>query len=234
MKGLLCIGLVVKDGKEFINKWIETVSKISGYWYIIDNGADKEVKNLLINHPYTKRYLIQNQERNMSRDYQKILDFAREDDMLWIWNIDIDELPQLEDKRNIKDLYTYLINTQEESVGTPLFEMREDLEHYVMIKDFTGKLKHGRTCHKLYKALSHFEFNLKDKHGQAIPHNCKAGQTLAIPIKHLGHLTKELREKKRKCYDGNTFKDNQEQIQTWLEEDVSKIKIKKWKDWENE
>lgn len=226
----LCVGLVVKGGKEFIDDWIESAEKVSDCWFIIDNDADVEVKQKLINHSYTRKYLIQkDMERNMSRDYQKILEMAREEDYCWIWNLDIDEIvPEI----NIKQLYEFLLNTKDESIGFPLFEMRDDIEHYVMVKDCTDILKHARMCHKLYKNLSHLKFNEKDKHGNSIPHNCTPGELLFIPMKHLGHLTKELREGKRQQYKDGAKKDTHEFEQSWLEEDESKIVIKEWKAWE--
>ena len=227
----LAIGLVVKGGNEFIDKWISSAKKISNIWFIVDNGADDIVRSKLITHPYTKQYLIQkNMERNQSRDYQKILEMAREENCKWIWNLDIDEFPY---KINTDYFYSYLLNTKEESIGFPLFEMRNDDEHYVMVKDCTPTLKHARLCHKCYKVLSHFKFDEKDKHGNSIPHNCHSGEMLPIFIKHYGHFTKELREEKIQQYKAlNPGKDMQELDQSWMEEDDSKVVIKEWGDWE--
>jgi len=224
----LCIGLVVKGGKEFIDKWISSAEKISDCWFIVDNGADKETRYKLITHPYTKQYLIQkDKDRNQSRDYQKILEMAREDDYVWIWNLDIDEyVPEI----NKDEFYGFLLNSRDESIGFPLFEMREDDKHYVMIQDCTTELKHARLCHKCYKNLSHFKFNEKDKHGNSIPHNCKSGDTINISIQHFGHYNFTLREEKRNQYKSEfPGKDMHELEQSWLEEDENKITIKEWR-----
>jgi hypothetical protein len=231
----LVIGLVVKGGNEFIDKWIKSAEEICDNWFIIDNDADVEVREKLLNHKNTKRYLYQpGLEKNMSRDYQKILDFAREDNYDWIWNLDIDEIIDLtisKTKITKKMFLDYLINVKDESIGLPLFEMRNDLKHYVMVTEYDNTLKHARLCHKIYKNLSHFKFNEKDKHGQSIPHNCRQGGLFMIFILHLGHMTKELRDKKRKEYKENEIKnsDLKDMIEikytTWFEEDESKITI---------
>ena len=226
----LAIGLVVKGGKEFIDKWIESAERISDCWFVIDNDADIEVRRILLNHPNTKQYLIQkDKDRNQSRDYQKILEMAREDDYVWIWNIDIDEyIPEFDRQ----DFFYFILNSRNESVGFPLFEMREDDKHYVMVKDSTPELKHARLCHKCYKNLSHLKFNEKDKHGNSIPHNCRVGEMFVIPIQHFGHFNKELREEKRQQYKGiSPGKDFHELDQSWLEEDTKKITICEWGEW---
>ena len=72
--------------------------------------------------------------RNQSRDYQKILEMAREEDCTWILNLDIDEyIP----KFDMDYLLGHLLNTKDSSVGFPLFEMRDDDNHYVKVKDCT-------------------------------------------------------------------------------------------------
>ncbi len=224
----LAVGLVVKDGKEFIKKWIKSVEEFADVIYVVDNGADKEVWATLAFHPLVRQYHRQmDMGRNQSRDYQKILEMAREDDCTWIWNIDIDEIVHPFD---INSLLNRLLNTIDDSVGFPLFEMRNDDKHYVMIRDQDDSLKHCRLCHKCYKVQSHFKFNEKDIHGSSIPHNSKPGEFIPIPIQHFGHYSKELREKKRKQYSQDTFKDFSEHTNTWLEEDESKITISKWRD----
>jgi len=231
MTSYLAIGLVVKDGEQFIDKWIQSAEKIGDCWFIIDNGLAIPSRQKLINHPNTKRYLIQKDlERNMSRDYQKILEMAREEDCNWIWNLDIDEVvPEI----NHLELLGFLLNSTDDSIGFPLLEMRGDDKHFVMIKDCSTQLKHARICHKCYKVLSHFKFNEKDKHGVSIPHNCKAGGVIDIFIQHFGHYTKELREEKRQQYKTiNPGKDFQELDQSWMEDDDSKVVIKEWGDWE--
>ena len=75
--------------------------------------------------------------------------------------------------------------------------MRNDKKHFI------GQ---PRICHKAYKILSHFEFNIKDKHGCSIPHNCKAGNIINIKLQHFGHMTKELRDEKRKKYENTKDK----------------------------
>lgn len=226
----LVIGLVVKGGKQFIDKWISTIEKIKCGIIVVDNGADKEVRDKLINHKYILQYHIQNgKERNQSRDYQKILDMAREEDATWIWNLDIDECVI---EINIDDFVSYLLNTKDESIGLPLFEMRNDDQHYVMITDADGTLKHGRLCHKIYKSLSHFAFNQNDKHGTSIPHNCKPGEMYFLLVQHYGHLTKEQRDQKRKEYKEFNFKNLSELQGNWMKED-NEIVIKEWKGWTN-
>ena len=224
----LVIGLVVKGGKQFIDKWIDNIERIKCGVIVVDNGADLDVRNKLINHKYILQYHIQNdKDRNQSRDYQKILDMAREEDADWIWNLDIDEyVPEID----IEHLLNYLLNTRDDSVGVPLFEMRNDDQHYVLVADMDGKLKHGRMCHKIYKVHSHFAFNQKDKHGSSIPHNCKAGELYFMPYQHYGHLTKEQRDQKKKEYEKFNFKNYCELKGNWMKED-DEVEIKEWGDW---
>jgi len=76
----LAIGLVVKDGKQFIDQWIDCVERLGCDIIVIDNDADKEVRDKLINHKQTAQYHIQKfPNRNQSRDYQKIHEMAREE-----------------------------------------------------------------------------------------------------------------------------------------------------------
>jgi len=223
----LLIGLVVKDGKQFINKWIKSIERIGCGFLVIDNEADCKVRKILINHPQMIQYHIQKfPDRNQSRDYQKILEMAREERADWVWNLDIDEaVPEI----NMDGLIFNLINSTQPSVGFPLIEMRSDDKHYVMIKESSNELRDGRLCHKLYKVLSHFEFDKNDTHGCSIPHNCPRDKKhVSILIQHYGHMTKELREEKRKRIGHS--KDKAETLQTWLEEDETKITIKKWED----
>lgn len=229
----ICIGLVIKGGKDFIVDWITSTVNICDMIIVIDNGADTEVRNLLINHPLVKHYIIQkDMERNMSRDYQKILYIAREENCQWVINLDSDELIQ---SLSPKMLYSFLINCEDDSVGFPLFEMRGDKDHYVMVKDYVrDEMKDGRLCHKAYKTLSHFKFDEKDKHGCSIPPNCQRSKKfINVPIKHLGHMTKQLREEKRQKYIefqniSEQAKDYAELKEPWFEEDDSKITIKEW------
>lgn len=226
----LGIGLVVKGGKEFIEDWIKCTSKIADWIFVVDNGTDKEVRDILIPHPAVKRYHIQKRlERNQSRDYQIILEDARKENCQWIWNIDIDEyIPKI----NMQEFIYFLVNCEKESIGFPMFEMRGDKEHFVMVRDPGKKLKDGRLVHKCYKVLSHLEFDEKDKHGQAIPHNCERDKTfIPIPIHHYGHMTKKLRDEKRKKV--GEWKDDEEERQTWMEEDEKKLVIKSWKEFKS-
>jgi len=220
----LAVGLVVQGGKEFIDQWIKSVEKLECTIFVVDNEAHTEVKTKLVNHPHVKQYHIQKgMSRNQSRDYQKILEMAREENIDWVWNLDIDEaVPDF----NVDVLKEFLLNAKFTSVGLPLFEMRGDDNHYVMIKDCTPKLKDARLCHKIYKVQSHFKFDEKDAHGTSIPHNCLPGDTFPLPLKHFGHYTKELRDKKRKYYKEYSFKDLMEQDSTWLIEDDNKVTIK--------
>ena len=187
----LGIGLVIKGGDEFIDKRLKWVERIGDIFLIIDNGTSKETKEKLLNHPKTKQYHIQkNMGRNQSRDYQKILEMAREEDIDWVWNIDIDEIiPEI----NFPSFEVYLLNSLDESIGFPLFEMRGE-DNYIMIMDAENNLKQARGCHKCYKVLSHLKFNEKDIHGNSVPHNTHTGDYINIPIQHFGHSTKELRE----------------------------------------
>jgi len=213
----LAVGLVVQGGKEFIDKWIECAIKIADVIFVVDNGADIEVRNKLIDLVKVKQYLYQkDMGRNQSRDYQKILDMAREEDCTWVINLDIDELFA---EFDIEALKNYLLNTKDASIGFPLLEMRNDDNHYIMIKDSDGTFKQARLCHKCYKILSHFKFNEKDIHGASIPHNCTPGAMVPLPIKHFGHYTKEMREEKKSQYIKNEFKDLHEQDATWMKED---------------
>lgn len=222
----IAIGLVVKGGKQFIDQWKECAERIADVIFVIDNGADNEVKQKLINFSKVKQYLIQkDMGRNQSRDYQKILDMAREENCDWVWNLDIDEYVP---KFDVNQLLFHLINTKDNSVGFALFEMRNDNEHYIMIELPGLKPSHARTCHKLYKVLSHFEFNINDYHGCSIPHNCAPGITIKLPIQHYGHLTKELRKEKKKCYTKDV-EDKEELLGSWMKEDKDVV-IKKWGD----
>ncbi len=223
----VAIGLVVKGGEEFIDKWISCAEKIGDIILVVDNGADEIVRMKLLKHKKVKQYHIQiSMDRNQSRDYQKILEMAREEDCQWVWNLDIDEcVPNLD----VLALKNFLINSTDQSIAFPFFEMRGDNKHYVMLKEMlSGKLKHARACHKCYRVLSHFKFDEKDKHGVSIPHNCISGGIVNVPVQHYGHYTKELRDEKRKQYLTSSFKDSIEQDATWMEDDDSKIIIKEW------
>ncbi|MHA1868731.1 MAG: hypothetical protein ACTSXD_11860 [Candidatus Heimdallarchaeaceae archaeon] len=224
----LGVGLVVKGGEQFIEKWLECAEKIADVILVVHNDANAEVMENLFNSPKLKQYHYQkNMGRNMSRDYQKILEMAREENCDWLWNIDIDEyVPDI----NVDAFKNYLINSRDQSISFPFFEMRNDDKHYIMLRDpFTGKLKQARLCHKCYRVLSHLKFNEKDKHGNSIPHNCIPGKPIGIPVQHFGHYTRELRDEKRKQYDTKSFKDTKEQVADWMKEDDEVI-IKKWED----
>ena len=221
----LAVGLVVKGGKQFIDQWLECVEKMNAIVLVVDNGADEIVRMKLLKCNKVKQYHIQkNMVRNHSRDYQKILDMAREEDCTWIINLDIDEVFTHLNNINFE---LFLLNSKSNSVGFPLFEMRNDNNHFVMVKDYTGILKPARLCHKCYKVLSHFEFNQKDIHGVSIPHNCTPGVVLPIPMQHYGHYTKELREEKKRFYTIHNFKDVSEQQATWMQED-DKVEIREY------
>ena len=225
----LVIGLVVKGGKEFIDKWIESIEKINCAFLVVDNGADDEVRQRLIGHKQMVQYRIQKfTDRNQSRDYQKILEMAREEKADWVWNLDIDEsVPEID----MDFLQFNILNSMSESLGFPIIEMRNDDKHYVMIKESNNQLRDGRLVHKLYKVLSHLEFDKNDTHGCSIPHNCsRTKDHLPIMIQHYGHLTKDLRAEKR-LRTGHK-KDDDEHLNTWLTEDESKITIKEFKELE--
>ena len=221
----LAIGLVVKGGKEFINKYIKSIERIKEMVLVIDNGADPIVRKKLLNHPQVKQYHIQrDMTRNMSRDYQKILEMDREENVTWLWMLDIDEVVS---EIEMNPLIFYLANTKDVSVGMPFFEMRNDDKHYIMISIAGYSDSHARTCHKLFKVLSHFEFNIKDYHGCPIPQNCAPGAIINIPVQHYGHLTKKLRQQKQNCYTED-IEDKSELQGTWMMDD-DKVKIKKWR-----
>lgn len=224
------IGLVIKGNEQFVDKWLECASKIGDWIFVVDNGLSNECRMKLINHKAVKRYHIQKGlERNMSRDYQIILEDARKENCQWILNLDSDEyIPEI----SMEEFIFFLINCEKESIGFPMFEMRGDKEHFVMVKDPGKKLKDGRLVHKCYKVLSHLEFDERDKHGQAIPHNCNRDKTfIPIPIQHYGHMTKKLRDEKRKKV--GEWKDEEEEKQTWMEENPEKITIKSWSEFIN-
>ena len=219
----IAVGLVVKGGKEFIDQWLECATKIAEMIFVVDNGADEIVRMKLLKCDKIKQYHIQkNMGRNQSRDYQKILDMAREEDCTWIINLDIDEVFT---HLNFDAFELFLLNSKDNSIGFPLFEMRNDNKHFVMIRDYTRELKSARLCHKCYKVLSHFAFNPKDIHGTSIPHNCSPGSMVTLPIQHFGHYTKELRAEKKAQYIEHEFKDESEQKATWMQED-DKVKIR--------
>lgn len=219
----LAIGLVVKGGKIWIKDWITCAERLGDVIIVVDNEADKEVKDILINHPKVKRYVIQKDlERNMSRDYQIILELAREENCDWIWNLDIDEIVPIFLKQSVM---FFLVNCEFESVGVPILEMRNDKEHYVMVQEPDGAPRDGRLIHKIYKVLSHFEFDKRDKHGCSIPHNCPRNKGyINLLILHFGHMTKELRNEKRLKIGED--KDDIEPLGLWMEEDESKLTIK--------
>jgi len=219
----LGIGLVVKDGKEFIKQWLECTEKIADEIYVIDNGADIETFTTLINHPRVKYYLIQKDlERNMSRDYQKILDIAREDNCDWVLNLDIDEYIRYTPP--IKMLIDYLNDSTDYSIAFPMIEMRNDNKHFIRVSSNNKDLKMARMVHKCYKVLSHFKFDERDKHGCSIPHNCpRTKQAINIVIEHYGHMTDELRAKKREKIGYE--KDIDELKGSWMEDDDSKVII---------
>jgi len=212
----IACGLVVKGGKEFIDKWKNNIP-LFDMIFVIDNGADKEVKEALMNNCKVKQYLMQNTYRNSSRDYQKLLNMAREEKCKWIWMVDIDEEIIGTSNQQIKE---FLINNNDESGAFPLVEMRNDENHYV-----TYRGKDARGCHKVFKPLSHFKYDLEDTHGSAIPPNCNLGNVIPILIKHYGHMTKEMREKKRKQYiefikKNKNENDVLELEQVWFKEEL--------------
>lgn len=223
----IAVGLVVKGGNQFIDQWLECANKIADMMFVVDNGADELVRMKLLKCDKLKQYHLQkDMGRNQSRDYQKILEMAREEDCTWIFNLDIDE--KIPSDFEMQSLQLYLLNTKDDSIGFPMFEMRGDDNHFVMAEDYTGELKPCRLVHKCYKILSHFKFNEKDVHGTSIPHNCTPGGMIPLPLQHYGHFTKELREEKRRQYVRKDFKDTREQSSSWLEEDDSKIVIKEY------
>lgn len=222
----LGVGLVIKNGDQFIDKWLDSAERIADVIFVVDNDGTERSTTMLALHSKVKYYKLQKGlERNMSRDYQQLLDMAREENVDWLWNIDIDEIVPTFDK---KQFMSMLVNTRNESIGFPLFEMRDDDKHYVRVRENDGSLKDARCVHKCFKVLSHLAYNQKDKHGKSIPHNCKVDIIINIPIQHFGHLTKELREEKRKFYkehSDNTknFSDASENRAEWMKEDPEEI-----------
>lgn len=229
----IAVGLVVKGGKQFIDKWIESAERCGNCILVVDNNADKEVREKLITHPKVVQYHKQNfEKRNMSRDYQKILDMAREEKCQWVWIMDHDKYVL---DFNMYALRDYLINTRDQSIGFPLFEMRNDENHYVLIPGNDGKDKHARMSHEMYKVLSHFKYDIQDEHSGVIPQNCiPSEKSINVPILHFGHMTKKLREEKRQKYiqDKKEFgyDDKGELSAPWMIEDENKVKIKKISD----
>ncbi|MFW9882184.1 MAG: hypothetical protein ACFFG0_54665 [Candidatus Thorarchaeota archaeon] len=225
------IGLVGRWGNQFVDKWIESANRSGDVFLVVDNGIDKEAREKIINHPKTKHYHIQNYpSRNMSRDYQKVLDYAKEEKCDWVWIMDFDKyVPDF----NIYGLKGFLLDSNEESISFPLFKCRGDNKHYVMINDKDGQLKHARLAHEMYRVKSHFCYDIRDEHSGVIPQNCKAEDRLIwIPIHHFGHMTKELREEKRQKYikDKEEFgyDDKGELSAPWMEEDETKIVVKEF------
>lgn len=238
----IAIGLVVRGGKQFIDGWIESANRMGDVIFVIDNEADEKVKNVLINHPKVKEYHIQKgKKRNMSRDYQKILDYAKEHKCHWVWIMDIDKYVPPIPKKLYHVLKDYMLNTKEDSIGFPLFEMRGDKNHYIMIPEKqTGELKHARLSHEAYKVQSHFAYDIRDEHSGVIPQNCKPSEGfVTIPIHHYGHMTPELREEKRQKYIKDAldygYNDKGELESAWMSENDEELTIKKWEDfkWEN-
>ena len=179
----------------------------------------------------TKQYHFQNYPiRNMSRDYNKILEYAHEEKCKWVWLIDFDEyIPEIE-------LYRFkgmLLNCKSDCVSFPLFEMRGDINHYIMVKDMDGSLKHARKCHKCYKVLPHTAYTVNDEHSAVIPDTCLFRDEIYwFPILHLGHMTKNLREEKRKMYSKDMeefgYDDKGELQSNWLTENEEELEIKKY------
>jgi len=231
----IAIGLVVRGGKEFINEWIESAERSGDVILVVDNDADDEVREKLINHPKVVQYHKQHfKNRNMSRDYQKILDMAREEKCQWVWLLDHDKyVPEF----NLNSFRTYLLNTFDKSIGFPLFEMRNDEDHYVMLPKKGENDKHARMSHEMYKVQSHFAYDIQDEHSGVIPQNCTPSeQNVNVMIKHFGHMTKKLREEKRQKYINDKEKfgydDKGELKAIWMEEDESKLDIREFKDME--
>ena len=226
----LGVGLVIKNGDEFIEKWLESADRIADVIFVVDNDGTTLSTAMLTSHPKVKYYKLQKGlERNMSRDYQQLLNMAREENVDWLWNIDVDEIVPFFDKREMTQM---LVNSRSESIGFPLFEMRDDDKHYVRVKEADGAYKDARGVHKCFKVLSHLEYNLKDRHGRSIPHNCKVDILANIPIQHFGHMTKKLRDEKRKFYknesnNNQNFSDASENFAEWMKEEPKEIV--KWK-----
>ncbi len=115
----ICIGLVVTQGKEFLDTWLDTVNRFGDFICVVDNDADPEVREAILKHPKLKQYRIQKKDKvNMSRDYQQILDMARDEHADWVWILDIDKYIPEVDNEVIKN---FLIDYNGQSLGYALF-----------------------------------------------------------------------------------------------------------------
>ena len=220
----IACGLVVKNGKEFINQWIKCAEQFDEI-YVIDNYADKEVRDILFKHPKIKHYHIQKTHRNFSRDCQKLLDIAKEEKADWLWILDIDEEIY---NFNIDILKGYIDTIFDQSIGVLLLEMWNDPEHFITMKGFDE-----RVCHKCFKVLSHLEYDLNDTHGGSLPPNCMQGAVTSLIVKHYGHMNKKLRDEKRKMYKefAKTNPIDQAELDApWMKEDNDE-EIKEFKNY---
>jgi hypothetical protein len=230
----IIIGLVVGNlSEEYRKKWTERwyiqALRLGDEIIVIDNSTDGTGEYFL-NKPRVAFYLKQkHNERHMNRDYQRILDLGRSIKAEWILNIDIDEII---DPIADYDSLQYMIGGN----STPfefhnnyrflLFEMRDDENHYVQISG-----KDCRPVSKFYKVMTHLQFDMNNIHGSSVPENLEVGPIMNIKVKHLGHMTKDLREEKRNRYKLSSEKDILEQNADWLKEEGVTIKEMKENEW---
>ena len=224
------IGLVIGDvPKSVKNMFFENYGNMSiniaDILFVIDNTKDG-IKDIIKTWKFQTISYIKNEDnsRNMSRDYQKILNMARFYNCDWLFLLDIDEVLTGIIKEDVIEAIQN--NPVYESFGFTLYEMVNDFKHYIPL----SKKQDFRVCHKLFKTSPHLFFNIYDKHGQCMPHNCPAGPILKSKLLHFGHFNKELRDFKKKQYSSyvsDNNKDKEELEAIWFKKnfEVKEIEL---------
>ena len=228
MANKIIIGLVCGNGKQWVEKWYEQAHRIGDDIIVIDNSTDGTGEYFL-NKPKVAFYLKNKyNDRHMSRDYQRILDLARSIGATWIFNLDLDEFVSPTcTNYNFLELVNNTTGVGYASTyGFILFEMIDDDQHF-MKTEYDCRL-----VHKFYKVLSHYKYDLTDKHGSSIPHNIETlGPCVNFKIQHFGHYTKELRDQKINMYTNGSKKDKEEIFSPYL---TGEYTIQKWGGWDDE